>query len=193
MADIRAILQLGKRDDGRQLSSEEFAEAEIDEPRKYERVDGRLIVLAPGDDRHSGCRESWRDLLGAYRLNHPQVVHRVSSEAWVRVDGGTDRVADIGVYLSKDGNTPSIPKRVPDLVFEIAGRDKRSRERDCIEKRREYYRLGVSEYVIINPFRSVIIVLTWVPGGYADNFLDANEIYESPLLPGLAIRLSEVI
>ena len=99
MATTRTNLRLGKRDEGRLVSSEDFAEAEFDEPWKYEREDGRLIVMAPAGEEHSDIAEDWRDWLGAYRLIHRDVVHRVASESWVRVDGGTDRIGDIAVYL----------------------------------------------------------------------------------------------
>jgi Uma2 family endonuclease len=192
MATHRPILQLGKQDEGRSVSSEEFAEAEFDEPWKYEREDGRLIVLAPSGEDHVFITEPWRDRLGAYRLAHPEVVQIVVSEAWIRVDDGTDRIGDIGVYLVPDGPVAKIPDRIPDLMFEVVSPDKVSRDRDYLRKRGEYFLLGVREYVIIDRFQQIVTVLEFAPGGYRERILRVGDSYESPLLPGLSIRLSEV-
>ncbi len=192
MATHRTILQLGRRDDGRAISSEEFAEAEFDEPWKYEREDGRLVVLAPSGEDHVGISEPWRDRLGAYRLAHPEVVQRVVSEAWLRVDDGTDRIGDIGVYLVPGGAVPRIPDRVPEMMFEVVSPDRASRDRDYVGKRADYHRLGVREYVIIDRFRRTVTILSFAPEGYEERILSVGDSYESPLLPGLMIPLSEV-
>ena len=192
MATHRPILQLGKQDDGRLVSSEEFAEADFDEPWRYEREDGRLVVMAPSGEGHSDVSDSWRDWLGAYRLTHPEIVQRVVSEAWVRVNGGTDRIGDIGVYLVAEGPVPRRPDRVPDLIFEVVSPDKVSRERDYVRKRAEYHRFGVKEYVIIDRFQQIVTVLSYAPIGYDERILNVDETYESPLLPGLMIPLTEV-
>jgi Uma2 family endonuclease len=192
MATTQPILRLGKSDEGRLVSSDEFVEAEFDEPWKYEREDGRLIVMAPAGEEHSEVTEDWRDWLGAYRLAHREIVQRVASEAWQRVDDGTDRIGDIGVYLVTDRPTPRRPDRVADMIFEVISPDKASRDRDYIRKRAEYHVLGVREYVIIDRFQKIVTVLTFAPNGYDERILTIGESYESPLLPGFSIRLSEV-
>ena len=191
MSTARPILRLGKRDQGRLVSSEEFAEADFDEPWKYEREDGRLIVMAPAGEKHSEVAEDWRDWPGVSRVARPDIVQRVASEAWLRVDGGTDRIRDIGVYLRSDQPMSRRPDRVPDLMFEVVSEDKTSRDRDYIRKRAEYHRIGVREYVIIDRFRRVVAVLSHQPEGYSDRTLRADEVDLSPLLPGFSVRISE--
>jgi len=99
MSTDRTILQLGKQDEGRLVSSEEFAEAEFDEPWKYEREDGRLIILAPNGEDQVNAIEPWRDWFCFYKPSHPDVVQRVVSGAWMRIDVDTDRIGDIGSIL----------------------------------------------------------------------------------------------
>src|SRR3954452_11320338 len=106
--EIRTISTLGPNDHGRRVSAEEFATVEFLEPWKYERVGGRLVVMSPDGQEHADTSEPWRDRLGAYRLAHPEVVQIVKSDSWVRVDGGTDRIGDIGVYLRTDRPVPKI-------------------------------------------------------------------------------------
>src|SRR4051794_12379141 len=102
-------LILGPDDHGSPVSGEQFASAEYLEPWKYERVEGRLVVMAPDGADHDGCSEPLRDHLGAYRLARPDVVQMVVSEAWVRVDEGTDGIGDIGVFLASDRRDKARP------------------------------------------------------------------------------------
>ena len=74
MATTRTNLRLGKRDEGRLVSPEEFAEAEFDEPWTYEREERRLIVLAPSGEDHIDASEPWRDQLVLYKRDRPDVV-----------------------------------------------------------------------------------------------------------------------
>jgi Uma2 family endonuclease len=193
MATDRTILRLGQQDEGRYVSSEEFADAEFDEPWRFEREDGRLIVMAPAGEGHIDASEPWRDQLVAYKIAHPGIVQRVVSEAWIRVNDGTDRIGDIGVYLVSDGPVARIPDRIPELMFEIVSPDRVSRDRDYVKKRAEYRQLGVKEYVIVDRFEKKVTVCRFAPDHDEDRILTIDDVYESPLLPGFSVRLSDVI
>jgi Uma2 family endonuclease len=193
MAVHQSILRLGPHDQGRIITAEEFAEAEFDPPWKYEREQGRLIVMPPDSPGHDRSSEPVRDYLGAYRLAHPDRVEEVVSEAWVRVDGGTDRIGDIRVFLVGPRSAINRPGRVPELMFEIVSPDHETRERDYVTKRKEYHRLGVLEYVIIGRIRHRVTAYTAGPRGYRKRILRPGDVYSSPLLPGLAIPLAGIV
>ena len=193
MAAHQTVLRLGPLDQGRSLTAEEFAEADYDPPWKYEREQGRLVVMPPDSPDHDRSSEPVRDYLGAYRLGHLDLVEEVVSEAWIRVDGGTDRIADIGVFLVGPRSAVSRPDRVPELVFEVVSPDRESRERDYVKKRKEYRPLCVLEYVIVDRIRHRLTVYTASPRGYSKRILRPGDIYTSPLLPGLAIPLAGLL
>jgi Uma2 family endonuclease len=193
MATAQSVLELGPDDHGRSLTAEEFAEAIYAEPWKYEREDGRLIVRPPDGPAHDDCSEPVRDLLGAYRMSHPNVVEKVVSEAWVRVDAGTDRIGDIGVFLVGLRSSIARPERVPEMMFEIVSPDRKSRERDYVKKRKEYRRLGVLEYVVIDRMQHRATVYTAGARGYRKRVLRPDDVYTTPLLPGLAIALAGIL
>ena len=88
--------------------------------------------------------------------------------------------------------SPRSPTGVPELMFEVVSPDKVSRERDYVRKRAEYHRFGVREYVIIDRFQRIVTVLSYAPNGYEERILTVDDTYESPLLPGFSIHLSEV-
>lgn len=189
----KTVLRLGPDDDGRPLNAEEFAEADYAEPWKYERERGRLIVMPPDGPAHDDGSEPLRDFLGAYRIARPDIVEKVVSEAWVRVDDGTDRIGDIGVFLVGPRSAILRPKRVPELMFEIVSPDRKSRVRDYVKKRKEYQTLGVLEYVIIDRMRHRATVYAAGPRGYWKRVLHPGDVYVSPLLPGLAVPLAVIL
>lgn len=185
-------LHLGPDDEGRALTADEFATAVYAEPWRYERVDGRLVVMSPIGEDHVRASSPWRNRLGAYQLQHPEIVAEVVSEAWLRIRAGSDRIGDIGVYLVRTERALGIPERAPELMFEFVSASAEDRRRDYIEKRQDYYRAGVHEYVIVDGFETKVTVLTHTPDGYQERVLGIAETYTSPLLPGLAIPLAEV-
>ncbi len=193
MAIQQTVLRLGPHDRGRIVTSDEFREAEYAEPWRYEREQGRLVVMPPDGPGHDRSSEPVRDHLGAYRLAHLDRVDEVVSEAWVRVDDGTDRIGDIGVFLAGGRSALRRPDRVPELMYEVVSPDRESRERDYVTKRKEYRRLGVLEYVIIDRIRHRITVYAATPQGYRKHILRPGDTYTTPLLPGLAIPLAGIL
>ena len=185
-------LHLGPLDVGRIISRDEFATASFEEPYHYERVEGKLKIMSPDGWEHVETSEPWRDELGAYRLAHPEIVRRVTSHAWVRIDGDNDRIGDIGVYLMRDQPSTQIPDLVPDLIFEFVSPSKEDRRRDYVLKRAAYERVGIREYVIIDRFDRKVTVLTLREGRYAERVIPADGRYESPLLPGFALDLAGI-
>jgi Uma2 family endonuclease len=188
----RSQLELGPHDAGRPVSAEEFASALYQEPWRYERERGRLVVMAPDGEDHVETVDPWLERLIVYRVQHRRIVERVVPNSWVRVDGGTDRIGDIGVFLAGEPGAKRIPDRIPDLMFEIVSPGRTSRNRDYVKKRSDYERLGVKEYVIVDRFKKLVKVHKLVRGVYQEHVLTAADRYTSLLLPGLAIPLAEV-
>lgn len=193
MSTQATALKLGPGDATRLLSAEQFATADFVETWRYVRSGGRLVVSPPAGDDHVSMTEPWRDALVLYKVAHPNLVERVVSEAWIHPDDASDRIGDIGVYLRATEPQPPIPDRIPDLVFEVVNLGLRARARDSIEKREQYHRLGVREYVIIDRAEHRVTVLTHDPNGYIERSLGPNDTYVSPLLPGLEVPFGELI
>lgn len=189
------ILQLTAADAGVELTREEYAEAEWAEGVRFERANGRLVLMPPAEHDHHVTVKSFRNHLGAYELAHPEIVEHVFQESWTSVDEETDRLPDIAVDLkTNDPDPPRLPNRVPELIFEIVSPGRTNRRRDYDEKRDEYERLGVLEYIIIvDRFDHEVTVLRLVDGKYQEQLLKPADIYRSPLLPGLEIPLQAII
>lgn len=189
----KPTLYLGRADQGTPLSREEFAEAQYEEPWRYERVEGRLLVMTPSGHEHSVAGARFRDYLGAYHLSHPEIVEHVISEAWIAVNDDTDRIADIAVYLAVSGQADRIPERIPDLVFEVVSEGSEAKRRDYEEKRAEYERIGVKEYVVIDRFEHRVTIFRRSGARFDETTLGANDTYATPLLPKLEISLQGIL
>ena len=186
----KPLLVLGRDDHGMFITHDEFAEAQYQEPWRYERVNGRLVVMNPSGHDHQASGSPIFAHLGAYMLSHSNVVEFVFPEAWVVIDDETERIADIGVYLKTSSGR--IPERVPELVFEIVSEGTADQHRDYDDKRAEYERIGIKEYVIVDRFQSRLTVFRLQQGRYQSQILGPSDSYTTPLLPGLEIPLSNV-
>jgi Uma2 family endonuclease len=188
-----AQLHLGLLDHGRLVSSDEFASASYDEPYTYERVNGRLVVMSPEGTGHVIQSVPWLSRLGAYSLDHLEIVQAVVSQAWIAIDDDNTRIADIGVYIGGSLEDLNIPDQVPDLIFEFVSPTKKDKLRDYVEKRADYQKIRVPEYVIVDRFDKKVTVLTLGEAGYQERVLTSADVYRSPLLPGFEVRLAEVL
>lgn len=185
-------LKLGPLDAGRPLTAEEFASADYQEPFIYERVKGRLVVMSPAGPDHRQVSRPFRRELGGYWHQHQDLVEEVDVEGWVSTTPDDDRIPDICVYLIGKSSGQTVPKRVPDVIFEFVSQDRSDQERDYIDKRAEYHAIRVREYVIVDRFKQQVLVLTWKRGDYAERVLTRDDEYTTPLLPGLTVSLAEV-
>lgn len=184
---------LGPGDDGRELTDEEFASAEFEEPWRYELVEGRLSVMSPSGQSHLDGTEPWFERLVEYKLRNRSRIDHVVPEAWVRIRQGQQRIGDIGVYLKGERSGTKVPDRVPELIFEVVSPGLDAHQRDYVEKRADYFEAGVVEYVIIDPKREKVTVLSQGKNEYRERVLEPEETYESPLLPGMEVKLAEVL
>jgi Uma2 family endonuclease len=189
----RAVLYLSQHDAGRPLSRDEFAEAQCKEPWRYERVGGRLLVLPPFDYEDHKTASSVRDQLAAYSFSHPTIIEDVFQYVWIAVNDDTDRICDIGVYLPSNTGPRRIPEFIPELIFEIVSTGSESRRRDYVERRSDYERIGVQEYVIVDRFEHQVAVMRLVEGRYAESHLGPTDVYTTALLPALEIPLAGII
>jgi Uma2 family endonuclease len=81
-----------------------------------------------------------------------------------------------------------------DLVIEVVSPDAESRERDWVEKRRDYAAAGIREYWIVDPQEGKVLVLAlrgkryFVHGEYV-----VGQRATSALVPGLAIDVTALL
>ena len=81
-----------------------------------------------------------------------------------------------------------------DLVMEVVSPDAKSRNRDLVEKRKEYAEAGIPEYWIVDPQERSISVLTLQDKTYAEHGVFTEEqSADSVLLDGFSVSVQEVL
>jgi Uma2 family endonuclease len=85
---------------------------------------------------------------------------------------------------------------VPMLVIEVVspgapGSD--NYDRDYIAKRSEYASTEIPEYWIIDPIRSVVLVLTLENGSYRSTGFTGNDPIVSPTFPAFTVTANEIL
>lgn len=105
------------------------------------------------------------------------------------------RVPDIVCYrkhqIPKDLNKPL---KGAELVVEVVSPGEESRQRDLIEKRRDYAKAGIAEYWLVDPESSTITVLTLNGKKYEQaGKYNAGQTAVSRLLPGFEVNVTDAL
>ncbi len=186
---------LGPADHGRRMSYDEFLRTEWTEGWGYELARGVVVVThIPGPD-HGFIVGRLTELFVLYNVAHPGLIrYRAGgAECRLRLPGmQSDRHPDQAVYLRPRPRGPRVWERwVPDLVVEVVS--KRGEDRDFVEKREEYLRIGVTEYWIIDPEARRMHVLSRRGDVWAERVLGEADVHRTDLLPGLEVHVGAMI
>jgi Uma2 family endonuclease len=176
------------------LTPEEFDGIdEADRDYRYELINGRLIVTPPPLKAERGPNEELGYRLLTYRDTHPQgaALDATLPEQTV-VTRSNRRRADRVIWAGL-GRRPDPRHDLPTIVAEWVAESKRDWQRDYVEKAAEYRELGISEYWIFDRFRRTLTVCRGPVDAPKEQIVREGEIYCTPLLPGLALPLCELL
>jgi Uma2 family endonuclease len=178
---------------GTLMTPAEFDAAEEgDELYVYELINGVLVVTPPPLEAERDPNEELGYLLRLYRDQHPQgaALDKTLPEQTVRTAGNRRR-ADRLIWAGL-GRVPDPRADVPTIIAEFVSKERRDRQRDYVEKRREYMELRAAEYWIIDRFRRIMTVVVNSPAGLQDQIIREHEVYRTPLLPGFELPLARL-
>jgi Uma2 family endonuclease len=178
---------------GTLMTPEEFDAAEIgDELYDYELINGVLVVSPPPLESERDPNEELGHLLRTYREQHPQgaALDKTLPEQTIRTAANRRR-ADRLIWAGL-GRVPNPRVDLPTIIAEFVSKERRDRQRDYVEKRREYMELRVAEYWIIDRFRRIMTVVRNLPDGPQDHTIGEHEVYRTPLLPGFELPLARL-
>jgi len=103
--------------------------------------------------------------------------------------GENRRRADRAIWVGH-GRTIRPDQDVPTIAVEFVSRSSRDRQRDYVEKRREYAQAGVKEYWVIDRFAREMTVFR---GAEETLNVPEGEVYRTPLLPGFELPLDRLL
>jgi Uma2 family endonuclease len=178
---------------GTLMTPEEFDASEVDpdDGSRYELIQGMLIVTPIPFEADADPKEELGHLLRNYQESHPKgrVLDKTLAER--HVFSGRNRRRPDRVIWAGLGRLPKPRLDPPTIVVEFVSAGRRNRDRDYIEKRREYKALGMQEYWVIDRFRRTMTVYG-AKVSAAGKIISEKGAYSTPLLPGFKLPLARL-
>jgi Uma2 family endonuclease len=187
-------LIVGPESAGILMTPEEFdAIEEYDECYRYELIHGVLVVNPIPLPEETGPNELLGHLLIKYREEHPQgsALDYTLPQQYVRTETSR-RLADRLIWTGL-GRLPNIRTELPTIAVEFVSAGKRNRQRDYVDKRREYLAVGIKEYWIIDRFQRKLTVVRPAEPEPVEQVVAENDTYRPPLLPGFELLLAPLL
>ncbi|HEV3449173.1 MAG TPA: Uma2 family endonuclease [Gemmataceae bacterium] len=193
-APTRTKLVLGPEMNGIILTPEEFdAVEDYDENYRYELIHGVLVVSAIPLEASVGPNEMLGYCLLDYQQRHPQgsALNLTLPERYIRTRDSR-RLADRVIWAGF-GRLPTWRKEHPTIAVEFVSARRRDRERDYVDKRRDYMEIKIKEYWIIDRSRRTLTVVGYRPREPQVVIISEKEVYTTPLLPGFKLLLKKLL
>jgi Uma2 family endonuclease len=165
-----------------------------DEWNKYELIEGELYVSPAPGIPHQLVLNNLQFELTKYLKQNP--IGRIVPGAGAEFDTYNYVIPDI-VFCTHERWKTIVAKNqfnaAPDLVIEILSPGSKNRSRDLKLKRDAYDKFCVPEYWVVDTWSRSVIVFR-VSGNTLKEVatLRHDDVLESPTLPGLSLKLSDV-
>jgi Uma2 family endonuclease len=184
------------------MTLEEYLNYDDGTETRYELVDGILVEMPT----ESPLNNTIALFLVIYFASQLGISHyRFATHHQIQVSSQkvTAREPDLIMHseasaaaILHDGQLLRIDQPAPTLVVEVVSSsdtDKTSRNRDYVDKRREYAQRGIPEYWIIDPIANVVLVLTLVGQQYQEQRFVGDEHLVSQGFPQLNLSAVQVL
>ena len=171
------------------MTAEEFGQMITLETEDYELVDGELIALSSATPRHAMIRGTVEHEIYNYFKRNP--VGETLSGVDCRIADCTVRRPDVSVFLGGrlrqiDLNKIPVPF-APDIAVEVLSPSESAI--DVHRKVRDYLGAGTQEVWLLDHVNGELFVHT----NTIIRLLLGNDVLESPLLPGFAAAVRELL
>jgi Uma2 family endonuclease len=193
-APVKKKLVLGPDMNGVLMTPEEFdAVEDYDENHRYELIHGVLVVSAIPLEASVGPNEMLGHWLLEYQQGHPQgsALNLTLPERYIRTPDSR-RLADRVIWAGL-GRLPNWKREHPTIAVEFVSARRRYRERDYVDKRRDYMAILIKEYWIIDRFQRTMTVIRSRPRRPQVSLFTEKENYTTPLLPGFELPLARLL
>jgi Uma2 family endonuclease len=190
----KTIVKIGPLDNGRQMSLDDFDEAEVQPGFHYELSRGIVTVSdVPGAKHFAMVNEVHRQL-SKYDLEHPGKIFGIAAGGECKIplqEFQSERHPDLAVYMTPPPGEGNIwGMWIPEIAIEVISAE--SRQRDYEEKPDEYLQFGISEYWIIDEEKRKMVVLKRSKGEWREQTIKPPRLYKTALLPGLEFSCKKV-
>jgi Uma2 family endonuclease len=183
------------------MTLEEYLNYDDGTDTRYELVDGILIDMGAESDVNVVIASF---LFSIFLQFAPYYCIRRGTEIAVSGSSANTRYPDLVVVSEAGATVLAGQKRslimldmpAPRLVVEVVSSsdtNQQSRDRDYVDKRREYAQREIPEYWIVDPMASVVLVLTLGDRDYQEQRFTGDEVLISSQLPELTLSAAQVL
>jgi Uma2 family endonuclease len=185
----------------RRLSLEEYLTYDDGTDTRYELVDGVLVEMSAENPLNPAIASFLFAMFLQMGVPYNRLIigHQIGispSQATARQPDLIVHTAESKAAIMKDGKLLRHGMAAPMLVVEVVSNskdDKRSRDRDYVEKRAEYAARGIPEYWIVDPDQRVVIVLTLAGREYQETAFTGPQSIVSPTFTHLNLTAEQVL
>lgn len=182
-------------DHGRKMSLKDFEFVEVQEDRIYELGRGVIVVSEDAEYFHSMQIVAIRQaLIATCKTSESYLILGPMDCKLLIPEMKSERHPDIAVYLTKPKGMKGRTlwrNWLPELTIEVITDD--SRDRDCIDKREEYWTLGIQEYWIVDAKLDQVVILKRGKSDWIDKTLGPDGVIETKRLPGFKLACQTVL
>jgi Uma2 family endonuclease len=194
------MLRIGPHDHGRAMTYEEYLSGDYEEGYRYELIRGKLYVSPQPNPPHDAMSEYLDELLTMYKLQHRNIIKRLSSHARVFVPGERKTTCpepDFSLYndFARSLQQQSWAPFSPFIVIEIVSKD--DPDKDYVRNVELYQRVPtILEYWLFDNLDEedgpTLRVYRRDSGDQAWTHADygPTAIYATSLLPGFRLPVS---
>jgi Uma2 family endonuclease len=192
--------KIGPDDQGRKMSLKDFEFVETEEGYLYELSRGYITVSQVAKIYHALIIAAVRNQFVACQIAHPDLIFAILGAAECKLlvpQWESERHPDVSVYLTRPkGRNASKDNKVwrrwlPELVVEVVS--ERSVDRDYIDKRDEYWDLGIKEYWIVDARREQAVILRRGKSDWIEKRVGPEGVITTKLLPGFELPFKAIL
>jgi Uma2 family endonuclease len=187
--------KFGLESNGTLMTPEDFDNADPDDFDPlwdYELINGVLVVSPIPLEQEADPNEELGHLLRSYQENNPagKALDKTLQERYIKC-GRNRRKPDRLIWAGLG----RLPRKweTPTVLVEFVSSRKRDRELDYETKRKEYAKIRVQEYWIIDRFQRHMSVHVLDGDKYRTRIVSAKQTYRTKLLPGFELPLARLL
>ena len=184
---------------------EEYLSYDDGSDRRYELVDGELVEMPPESEPNNAIAQELFWLLASAQVIMRRLIKIYACQIQVPVlqsGDAANRFPDLVILREEHLSLTQLQLTIrlemppPQLIVEVVSpgdENTKNYQRDYTRKRDQYAARGIPEYWLIDPNRSVVIVLTLKDGAYQAREFRGCDRVASPTFPGLQLTAEQIL
>jgi Uma2 family endonuclease len=185
---------MGPESAGLLMTPEEFdAIEEYDPEYRYELINGVVVVSPIPLIDETGPNDLLGHLLWVYQQSPPgmSVLDDSFPQQYVYTAKGR-RIADRLIWTGL-GRLADVRTDPPTIAVEFVSQRRRDRQRDYVDKRREYAEAGIREYWIFDRFQRTLTVIHYGQKKQRVQVIPEHSVFESSILRGFSLPVGRIL